>query len=480
MSNLSRRFLLGAGLAALIVPSVAKSAYLPFTKPLWNALDYGVAGNGSTNDATAINTLFTNANTAGAGIYFPGQRTYELSSSTLSVPDGSLVIASNTATLRRSTDPGTGGSWQTTYGSYTGAMINLGNRVEWVGGILSNTAILGTSTTSNSMGTGSKNFTVAAGLNIGVGNFLRVESAGAPVNHMEGTVTSYTGTTLTINMAFFGGSGTFTDWNIFAGAVWQCPMVLHNVSKTNVSNVRVTGNWYVGMLMEAWNQSGAALSTFFCSFKDCYAEGVLNRGFYTYGNVNNCFMNGCYVQGQSGRTDYGFNMNPSTTGGATNGQARNIWANCQVESVGYQGFAIGDLMSFNIIHNCQVNSVLNSAGIGILVQTANGSTPTYNTISSCYINNAVSSGIGLFGTTYCKVQNNTVISSGIGILVTAGAGPVNSAECSLENNLTTSNTTGISIAASQANTLITGRSTANTTNLSDSGSGTVSTGLVLT
>jgi hypothetical protein len=72
----------------------------------------------------------------------------------------------------------------------------------------------GTSVTSFLIGTGSKAFTTLAGLAYVVGSRVRVASNANPVNYMEGLVTGYAGTTLTVNVTRVGGSGTFADWNL--------------------------------------------------------------------------------------------------------------------------------------------------------------------------------------------------------------------------------------------------------------------------
>lgn len=75
---------------------------------------------------------------------------------------------------------------------------------------------VGTSTSSVAIGTGSKAFTTQAGKNWIVGTYLIIASAANPANFMAGQVTSYSGTSLTINVPTggTGGSGTFADWNI--------------------------------------------------------------------------------------------------------------------------------------------------------------------------------------------------------------------------------------------------------------------------
>ncbi len=69
-----------------------------------------------------------------------------------------------------------------------------------------------TSTTSVAIGTGSKSVTTQAGLAY-VAN-LRVRIANDASNYMEGTVTSYSGTSLVVSVDRIVGSGTFASWTI--------------------------------------------------------------------------------------------------------------------------------------------------------------------------------------------------------------------------------------------------------------------------
>jgi hypothetical protein len=76
-----------------------------------------------------------------------------------------------------------------------------------------------TSTTSNTIGTGSKSFTTADNsLPYQVGTPLRISDGAAPAtNWMDGIVTAYSGTSLTVNVVSYAGSGTLTDWDINIG-----------------------------------------------------------------------------------------------------------------------------------------------------------------------------------------------------------------------------------------------------------------------
>lgn len=80
-------------------------------------------------------------------------------------------------------------------------------------------SINGTSTTSISIGTGSKSFTASTGRGWSVGQFLIAASAATPTAYMVGQITAYNSSTgaLTISVASAsdtGGSGSYADWNL--------------------------------------------------------------------------------------------------------------------------------------------------------------------------------------------------------------------------------------------------------------------------
>mgnify|MGYP001488236970 CR=1 FL=1 len=71
------------------------------------------------------------------------------------------------------------------------------------------------STTSNAVGLGAKTFTVTAGKSFQPGMWLVIADTAAPsTNQMFGSVTSYSGTTLVMNITLVAGSGTKTAWTI--------------------------------------------------------------------------------------------------------------------------------------------------------------------------------------------------------------------------------------------------------------------------
>lgn len=71
-----------------------------------------------------------------------------------------------------------------------------------------------TSTTSLTIGTGSTTFTVPSGELWSTGMYVMAVDTGTPTNYMHGQVTSYSGTSLVVNVTDTGGSGTYATWTI--------------------------------------------------------------------------------------------------------------------------------------------------------------------------------------------------------------------------------------------------------------------------
>jgi len=71
-----------------------------------------------------------------------------------------------------------------------------------------------TSESTVTIGTGTKVFTVALGLPYIGGETVRVEVNGNPSAYMDGVVTSYVGSILTVNVTTISGSGPFNNWLI--------------------------------------------------------------------------------------------------------------------------------------------------------------------------------------------------------------------------------------------------------------------------
>lgn len=73
---------------------------------------------------------------------------------------------------------------------------------------------IGSSTTSNTIGTGSKTFTVESDRAWTDGTSLKITDTANEANYMQGNVTSYSGTTVIVNVTTTGGSGTKTSWSL--------------------------------------------------------------------------------------------------------------------------------------------------------------------------------------------------------------------------------------------------------------------------
>jgi hypothetical protein len=71
-----------------------------------------------------------------------------------------------------------------------------------------------TSTTSLTIGTGSKTLTIQSGKAFLANQWLVIFETTAPTNSMLAQVTSYTGTSLVANVTATGGAGTHTDWTV--------------------------------------------------------------------------------------------------------------------------------------------------------------------------------------------------------------------------------------------------------------------------
>ena len=80
-----------------------------------------------------------------------------------------------------------------------------------------------TSTTTVTITTGNKTLTTnlsKTNTAFAIGNRIRISYTTTPANYMEGVVTSFSGTSLIVNIDYIGGSGTYASWNIgIAGAV---------------------------------------------------------------------------------------------------------------------------------------------------------------------------------------------------------------------------------------------------------------------
>lgn len=105
---------------------------------------------------------------------------------------------------------GGGGGGSDTFGG--GGAGAAATTVDGANGVVN--SITGTQTSSSSVaiGTGSKTFTVASGLSYSAGQPIRVQYDAS--NYMDGRVTSYSSTSLVVDVRKTLGSGTYSSWSI--------------------------------------------------------------------------------------------------------------------------------------------------------------------------------------------------------------------------------------------------------------------------
>jgi hypothetical protein len=127
------------------------------------------------------------------------------------------------------------------------------------------TAQAATSTTSLTIGTGAKTLTIQSGKSFVANQYVVIYETSAPAtNSMLATVTSYTGTSLVVNVVATTGSGIFMDWSIVltnspAGAGIQPPVGSGNVTGpgSSVDTHVATFSGTTGKII----QDGGALGT---------------------------------------------------------------------------------------------------------------------------------------------------------------------------------------------------------------------------
>lgn len=125
-------------------------------------------------------------------------------------------------------------------------------------------ALNSTSTTPVTIGLGSQAFTTQSSKQYASGEFLTIVSAADVTNYMFGQISSYSGTSLVVNIVAIGGSGTHTDWNIsIAGAQGvQGPPGTGNIATGTagqLSYYATTGNGVSGNINTSITNGGLIL-----------------------------------------------------------------------------------------------------------------------------------------------------------------------------------------------------------------------------
>lgn len=123
----------------------------------------------------------------------------------------------------------------------------------------------GTSTTSITVGTGSKSLTTQTGKNFQIGQSVRIASTSSPTNYMDGQITSYTTGTgaLVVGVTAVGGAGTIASWTIslspgagsyatltgsetFTNKTLTTPVLSGTASGTTAGRIGYTGGVFTG------------------------------------------------------------------------------------------------------------------------------------------------------------------------------------------------------------------------------------------
>ena len=209
----------------------------------------------------------------------------------------------------------------------------------------------GTSTTSLSIGTGSKTFTTESGKSWFLGQRLRAASDDGTLI-MDGEVTAYSGTSLTILVDYTEGSGTHADWNIGVtgsrGATGAAggPLVDGDYGDVTVTGsgtvITVDGSSATDFLTNSVRTSGSSG----VAIKNSAGTPVLTVG--SAASTNSSFAGALNVTGQTNFTGNAVMANDGrfsfgagtvyTTGNATSGTLDIFTASTQRARVDVDGF----------------------------------------------------------------------------------------------------------------------------------------------
>ncbi len=212
---------IGAGVADLASPTstaaiaAATSASTATTQAGIATTKAGEAASSATSAAGAATTATTKAGIATTKAE-ESAASATSSAGSASASAGSATAAAGSASTATSaaTSAGTSATTATTQAGI--ATTKAGEAAASATDAAASAAkLLGSSTTSVAIGTGSKSFTTQSGKFFAVGQNLLISSDANPTtNLMEGQVTAYSGTSLTMNVTKVTGSGTYSDWTI--------------------------------------------------------------------------------------------------------------------------------------------------------------------------------------------------------------------------------------------------------------------------
>jgi hypothetical protein len=180
------------------------------------------------------------------------------------------------------------------------------------------------------IGTGSKTFTTQAGLAYVAGSYVQIFNTGTPANYMYGTVTSYSGTSLVVNVTATGGSGTIAAWSIsLMGATGPQGAAGAAGAQGAAGAAGATGAQGAPGVM-IYNSSGTAQSTYSISvgtatisnFQKSVNVTLSGNGAFTSATAYACQVNGASALGAltvSYTSGTAFTINSASNANLTNG-----------------------------------------------------------------------------------------------------------------------------------------------------------------
>lgn len=190
-----------------------------------NATNAATSATNAANSATAAATSATNASnsaTAAAGSASTASTQATNASNSASAASTSASNAATSATnagASASAAAGSATSASTSAGNAAASATSASNSATAASGYLA--PVTSTSSTSLTIGTGSKSLTIETGKQWVAGMAIKVAVTASPsTNYMTGTVTSYNSGTgaLVVDVSAVGGSGTFSAWSLSLNA----------------------------------------------------------------------------------------------------------------------------------------------------------------------------------------------------------------------------------------------------------------------
>jgi len=381
-----------------------------------NVKQFGAVGDGLTNDSAAFQAALDYAGLVGAQLWVP-HGVYLVPTATLNIPSGVSIVGEGAASeIRRTTNAVVPLLLASSKSNITVNHLKLSS--------LAGT----TSVSSNTIGTGSKTFTIPAGLDFAATENIQISSTASPANYLQGTVTSYSSTTLVVNITASVGAGTFTAWNIDKSNGENIALRFASSQNCDATDIIVDGRFYVGISSQ--NGNGDLID-------NCEFLNVVNRPIYVYATTDT--TDGIRITKNRIRggniSQYGINLNGS------GGTIDNVTISDNViDATIFQGIEVGGSSGYVSVANNHIDSVSASGGTGILVQRANTVQASRTIVQGNTVKSA-GNGIYVLDSVYTIVQGNQVASCPLGIRVEQATAAVGCQYATVAGNISTSCTT---------------------------------------